>query len=97
MNERISKRSAVEVLPPVPRLDLPISFATREDEMLIRRLQTIPERKAVAVWFERNGCLKCGGHGLPHAGNALCTKCRKRFYDELEKIKKEIKSGEERR
>jgi hypothetical protein len=97
MDDKISKRSAVEVLPPVPRLDLPISFATREEETMIRGLQTIPQRRAAAIWFERNGCFKCGSRGLPHAGNALCTKCRKRLYDELETIEKEIKSGEERR
>jgi hypothetical protein len=96
MSGKISKKPPVEVLPPAPRLDLPISFATREEETLVRKLQTIPERKAVAIWFERNGCLKCGGHSFPHAGNALCTKCRRRFYYEIGLIEQEIKSGEYR-
>jgi predicted class III extradiol MEMO1 family dioxygenase len=90
----LSKRASIEVLPPLPRLDLRLSFCNREEEALRRKIQTISERRAVAVFFERNGCLHCGGRTLPHAGNALCTKCRRHIYYELDKIEKEIKRGE---
>jgi hypothetical protein len=90
----LTKRPSVEVLPPLPSVDLRISFHNRGDEALIRKLQSITGRRAVAIYFERNGCLHCGGRALPHAGNALCTKCRRHVYYELDKIEKEIKSGE---
>lgn len=91
---KLSKTQEVEVLGPLPRIDLRLALHTREEEALIRRLQNIPERRAVAVLFERNGCIHCGTRKLPHAGNALCTKCRRHFYYELDKIDKEIARGE---
>ena len=67
-------------------------LAIADQEAMIQKLQT-PEPKSVAIWFERNGCYKCRSHNLPHAGNALCMNCRRRFCDEIDLIEKEIESG----
>jgi len=94
--DKLRKNPAVEVevLEPLPRMDLRLSFRTRDEEKLIRRLQKIPERRAVAILFERRGCLHCHSHSVPHAANGLCAKCRRQLYYELAKIDGEIARGE---
>lgn len=91
---RKNPTAEVDVLEPLPHVDLRLSFCTREEEKLIRRLQEIPKRRAVAILFERQGCLHCHSHSVPHAGNGLCAKCRRSIYYELGKIDKEIARGE---
>lgn len=91
---KIRKTPRVELLEPLPRLDLRLALHTRQEEALIRRLEKIPERRAVGVLFERHGCLRCQTRALPHAGNGLCSKCRGWAYYELRKIDQEIARGE---
>ncbi len=88
------RKNDVEVLDALPRPDFRISFHTKEEEVLIRRLQKIPERRAVRILFERHGCLRCRTHSMPHAGNGFCSKCRAWIYHELGKIDKEIARGD---
>ena len=87
------QKPPIEVLGPLPRVDLRLTFHTREEEALIRRLQKIPERRALAVVYERHGCLRCGSHA-PHASNWLCGKCRRWAYYELSKADRYIARGE---
>jgi hypothetical protein len=87
---KLSKRAAVEVLPPIERAESGLAWCDQNGEARRRKTQRIPERKAVAVYFERHGCLHCGGRGLPHAGHALCSKCYRRVRYDLEKIEREI-------
>ena len=91
---KLSKGTSVEILPPLPRPDLRLAFCDRQGETLRRKIQAIPEARAVAIYFERNGCLHCHGRALPHAGHGLCTKCRRRLYYEYDKIEKEIARGD---
>lgn len=70
-------RTKVEILQGEGKPDLTLEpfFRSREEGQLIRLLQSEPERKKYAVFFERHGCYKCGRRDLPHAAHAHCTKC----------------------
>jgi len=77
-----------------PELTLEPFFRTREEAKLIRLLQSVPERRKYAVFFERHGCYKCGRRDRPHASHAHCKSCYSLAHDEFAKIKKQIERGE---
>jgi hypothetical protein len=77
-----------------PDLTLEPFFRTREEAKLIRLLQSMPERRKYAVYFERNGCYKCGRRDVPHQAHAHCLQCYKQAHREFENIKKEIERGQ---
>ena len=65
-------------------------FRTRQVAHEIRRLQTVPERKKWAVYFERKGCLSCHKQNQPHASNGLCNTCHAQVFRELKEIVSEL-------
>jgi len=65
-------------------------FRSRQVAHEIRRLQTVPERKKWAIFFERHGCLACHKHDQSHASNGFCTTCHLRVFQQLKKIVTEL-------
>ena len=51
-------------------------FRYRQEAYEIRRLQTVPQQRKMAAYYEYFGCLICGEKERPHAGNACCPRCR---------------------
>lgn len=86
------QKVTVEILGPEKRPDLTLEpfLRSREEARLIKLLQSIPDRRAFAVFFERHGCFHCGRRDVPHAASACCAKCRRWAYYEMSKIKKEL-------
>ncbi len=56
----------------------------------VKKLQHLMHQQAFAHYFIEYGCYKCETHDYPHAGNALCKRCRKLFLDRLKSIKKSL-------
>lgn len=56
----------------------------------IKKLQHLMHQQVFAHYFIEYGCYKCETHDYPHAGNALCKRCRKLFRDRLESIRKQL-------
>jgi hypothetical protein len=72
-------------------------FRTRQVATEIRRLQTVPERKKWAVYFERHGCVSCLKRDQPYASSGFCNTCHARVFRALkaivsEPMKPEIRS-----
>jgi CxxC motif-containing protein (DUF1111 family) len=65
-------------------------FRTRHVAYEIRRLQTVPERKKWAIFFERHGCLACHKQDKPHGSNGLCSACHQRVFQQLKQIISEL-------
>jgi hypothetical protein len=65
-------------------------FRTRQVAYEIRRLQTVPERKKWAVYFELHGCVACQKRDRPHASNGFCNCCHARVFTQLTKIVAEL-------
>lgn len=56
----------------------------------IKKLQHLMHQQVFAHYFIEYGCYKCETHDYPHAGNALCKRCRKQFLDRLKSIRKQL-------
>ena len=56
----------------------------------IKKLQHLMHQQAFAHYFIEFGCYKCETRDYPHAGNALCKRCRKLFLDRLKPINKSL-------
>ncbi len=56
----------------------------------IKKLQHLMHQQVFAHYFIEYGCYKCETHNYPHAGNALCKRCRKLFLDRLKPINKSL-------
>jgi len=65
-------------------------FRTRQVAYELRRLQTVPERKAWNLVYEWGGCIVCKTTELPHAGNGMCPRCRARIHQLKRSTEKEI-------
>jgi len=65
-------------------------FRTRQVAYELRRLQTVPERKAWNLVYEWGGCIVCKTTELPHAGNGMCPRCRARIHQLKRSAEKEI-------
>lgn len=62
-------------------------FADRERAEMIRRSQTVAERKRWTWYFDRWGCLVCQRRDVPHASNGMCESCRARTYRRLKSVR----------
>ena len=56
----------------------------------IKKLQHLMHQQVFAHYFIEYGCYKCETRAYPHAGNALCKRCRKLFLDRLKPINKSL-------
>ena len=65
-------------------------FRTRQVAYEIKRLQTVPERKKWALFYERHGCLACRTQERPHASNGFCNTCQQRVFRQLKDIVAEL-------
>src|ERR1700732_907095 len=65
-------------------------FRSRQVTFEIRRLQTVPEIKKWAVFYQRHGCLRCGKSERPHASCGVCSACRTWVHKELLGIVREL-------
>jgi len=65
-------------------------FRSRQVAYELRRLQTVPEKQKWTVWYEREGCLACGGRERPHGGNGLCSNCYVRISQALKSIVRQL-------
>jgi hypothetical protein len=50
-------------------------FRPRQESNAIRRQQTVTQRNLWALYYERYGCLRCGGKDKPYESNGLCVDC----------------------
>jgi hypothetical protein len=50
-------------------------FRPRQESNAIRRQQTVTQRNLWALYYERYGCLRCGGKDKPYESNGLCVGC----------------------
>jgi hypothetical protein len=89
-------KAKIEIIQGAPKPDLTLEpfFRTREEEQLIRLLQSVASIRKFAIVFEKHGCIRCRSRAFPHAGCAMCAKCRRWFYYEISKALKEIARGE---
>lgn len=77
-------------------------FAKRDDFILepwfqtasvareIRRLQTVQERNAKALYFDRYGCIICETKKHIHTGGGICKSCRERVNSRLRLCEREL-------
>lgn len=72
-------------------------FRTRQVAYELRRLQTVPERKAWNLVYEWGGCIICKTTELPHAGNGMCARCRGRIHQLKRSAEREIMAKAEGR
>ena len=72
-------------------------FHSRREYVEIRRRQTVAEHQKFAIFFEAYGCLRCQGKERPHAGNALCQRCRPWFVTKLDEGMEEYQQERARR
>lgn len=73
-----------------PDLTLEPFFRGREEARLIHLLQSPIYRRALALYFDRHGCLHCGRKDRPHKGHLLCDKCYGIVRRELKEYEREI-------
>ncbi len=87
-NNKVVRIGRVEVLGPEPTEPegalIEPWFHSRREYIEIRRRQTVAEHRKFAIFFEGYGCLRCQGKERPHAGNALCQRCRPWFVRKLD-------------
>jgi len=55
-------------------------FRTRQVAYELKRLQSVPEQQKFTIAYEMYGCMSCGTHDTPHAGNNLCHNCRCKWF-----------------
>jgi hypothetical protein len=98
---KIVRIERVEVLGPEPTDadDALIEpwFHSRREYVEIRRRQTVAEHQKFAIFFEGYGCLRCQGKERPHAGSALCQRCRPWFVRKLDEGMEEHQQERARR
>lgn len=85
----------IEIIQGAPKPDLTLEpfFRGREEARLVHLLQNPIARRALLVWFDRNGCLHCGRKDRPHKAHSLCDRCWARMRRELKQIEREIEEG----
>ncbi len=59
----------------------------------LRKLQTVPERRAWAVHYERHSCTHCRTQARPHGACGLCTLCYPKILGQKRAIEKELSKG----
>ncbi|HVA18058.1 MAG TPA: hypothetical protein VMV59_10155 [Candidatus Dormibacteraeota bacterium] len=64
-------------------------FRTRRVAQEIRKLQTVQERNAKAIYFERHGCISCHTQDRPHSSSGMCTGCYNTIFSRLDAITRE--------
>ena len=62
----------------------------------LRKLQTVPERRAWAVQYERHSCTHCRTQVRPHRACGLCTLCYPKIFGQKRAIEKELGKERER-
>ncbi len=70
-------------------------FRTRRVAEEIRRLQTVPERKKWAAYYERWNCLRCGTNSRPHTSHGMCSRCTVQIVQRLKEIVRELRGEKE--
>jgi len=71
-------------------------FRTRRVAQEIRKLQTVQERNAKAIYFERHGCISCHTQDRPHYSSGICTVCYHHILAELNAIVRESTAEHEK-
>ena len=65
-------------------------FRSRQVAIELRRLQTVPERKRWAIFFEREGCIYCHKRDQSHASKGFCRRCEQHVFNVLKEIDSEL-------
>ena len=71
-------------------------FRTRRVAQEIRKLQTVQERNAKAIYFERHGCIHCHTKDRPHYSSGICTGCYHPILAKLNAIARELTAEHEK-
>ena len=71
-------------------------FRTRRVAQEIRRLQTVQERNAKAIFFERHGCISCHTQDRPHSSSGMCVRCHSTITARLNAIARELTAEHEK-
>lgn len=65
-------------------------FQSRHVAYEILRLQSVPERKKWAIYFERHGCIVCGSRERSYGSTGFCAFCKQQVYVRLNAILSEL-------
>lgn len=65
-------------------------FRSRAVAEALKRLQTVPEQRKWAHFYEKRGCFRCGSKKRPHTGSGLCGHCRQWGYRCLDEDVREL-------
>lgn len=65
-------------------------FRSRAVAEALKRLQTVPEQRKWAHFYEKRGCFRCGSKKRPHTGSGLCDICRHWGYRCLDEDVREL-------
>ena len=71
-------------------------FQSRRLYQELRKLQSVPERRAWAVHYERHGCTHCDTKERPHGSCGMCRRCYPKIDGQKRAIEKELGKERER-
>ena len=72
-------------------------FRSRLEADEIRRLQTVPQQRKWAAYYDRWGCFVCEEKERPHAGDGCCPRCRVNRDRRIRSVDKKLSSQNESR
>lgn len=84
--ERLVRQRVDEILASREDLLLRPFFDSKRVSSELRNLQTMPERRKWANYFERHGCLVCETRDVPHCALGMCETCHGRTASRLRAI-----------